>query len=144
MKIRIQDNSVRFRITLKELEELNRAGRMVAVTEVYSEDGTALEGRFEYAVAVAPQNAPSRCAIAPGSITVYLNAADLALLNDPAQEGVYLRWERTLPSGEPRRFMAFVEKDRPAAKCDKPEAWIYESAPDGSPVSTRPIGRVPG
>jgi hypothetical protein len=141
MKIRIQDNSVRFRITLKELEALNQTGRIESVTEVYSPEGTAPEGRFVYAVAAADIGASSRCAIEPGSITVYLNDADRVTLNSPSEEGVYLRREHTLASGETRRFMAFVEKDRPASKCDKPEAWIYDTAKDGSVASTLPSGR---
>jgi hypothetical protein len=143
MKIRLQDDSVRFRITLKELEGLIHNGRIEGVTEIYSPDGTVCEGRFVYAVSISTGDLPSRCAIEPGAITLYLNAADQATLNDPSQEGVYLRRETRLRSGDIRRFMAFVEKDRPPTRCDKPEAWIYESAKDGRPASTRPIEQRP-
>lgn len=141
MKIRIQDNSIRFRITLKELDELNRVGRIEAISEIYSPDGTAREGRFVYALGTLAGKVPSRCAIEPGGITLYLNGSDLATLNNPSEEGAYLRRETRLPSGEPHRFIAFVEKDRPATRCNKPERWIYEYATDGSPASTRPITR---
>lgn len=138
MKVRIQDNSVRFRITLEELEQLNASGRIEAVSELYSEDGVSCEGRFVYGVAVALDEPAGYCQMQPGSIFLYLSKRDLARLNDPAEEGVYLRREVNLKSGEAHRFIAFIEKDRPPTKCDKPEEWIYQRRPGEAPV-TRPI-----
>ncbi len=139
MKLRIQDNSVRFRITLKELDELNACGHVEVVTECYSPDGSTREGRFVYAVRALAEDSTSYCDLRPDAITLYLNAADRATLKDPAEEGVYLRRETLLPSGDVHRFMAFIEKDRPATRCGKPEAWIYAYAKEGLPASTQPI-----
>jgi len=132
MKIRIQDHSVRYRISLKELDTLNRNGRIDAVTEIYAADGVTCEGRFSYAVAAAAPGTASRCAIEPGAITLYLDKTDRATLNDSDQEGVYLQREVKLASGEMRRFMAFIEKDRPSANCPAPDVWIYQGAKDAA------------
>ncbi len=141
MKIRIKDCAVRYRITLKELDELNSTGRLEAVTEIYSEDGAAHEGSFRYGVAIDKEASASRCAIEPGSIMFHLCADDAERLNAAGQEGVYLRRESRLPGGRIHRFMAFVEKDRPGSTCDKPEAWIYEEKAGAAP-DTRQIGEA--
>lgn len=133
MKIRIQDNSVRFRITLKELDELNANGSIEGrSTSILS--SAAAGGTLVYGVRAVPSATASECQVTSAGIWLELCPSDLATLNDAAQEGVYLRREH---NGE--RFMAFIEKDRPGGKCDKPEAWVYEYAPGQAP-STKPIG----
>lgn len=139
MKIRIQDNSVRFRISLLELEDLNQRGRIEAKTEILSADGATCEGRFLYAIEKDGRLDSSACVVLPNSIEIRLSPADLDALNDPSQEGVYLKRECVLANGETYRFMAFVEKDRPAARCDKPEQWIYDYRHGDTP-EMRPIG----
>jgi len=104
MKIRIQDNSIRYRITLAELEALNETGRLESESEIYSTDGKTCEGRFVYGVTAVAEGEPSRCIVAPNSIFLHLDPADLARLNDPSEEGVYLRREAHLPSGELHRL----------------------------------------
>ncbi len=143
MKIRIKNSSVRYRITLKDLEALTKAGRIEGATEIYSLEGNSLEGRFVYGVALAPEGEKSRCAIEPGSIMVYLDEGDMSKLKDPSEEGVYLRRESQLDSGETHRFIAFVEKDRPATVCGKPDEWIYQDKPGQRP-DTRPIPKGKG
>lgn len=130
---------MRYRITLKELEQLNETGRIEAVTETYSGDDAKCAGRFVYAVTADPSAAESFCDIQPGSIILHLAKDSVAELNDPTNEGFYLHRETMLPSGEVHRFMAFIEKDRPPTHCDKPEEWIYEKEPGKTP-ETRPIG----
>jgi len=139
MKIRIQDNSIRFRITLKELEQLNQKGKAVAETVIRDPRTGMVEGRFQYGLTRLKPESESRCEISPAAIFIHLNPADLASLNDPREEGVYLRREAQMPDGSVYRFMAFVEKDRPSSKCGKPEQWIYELHP-GMNYETRPIG----
>ncbi len=136
MKIRIQDNSVRFRITLKELETLQAVGRLESRTEVPSEPGTARQ--FLYAVCANPAATLSRLRLHPFGMELELSAPDFAVLCLPDQEGVYIRNEWSDGSGTPRRSLAFVEKDRPGSTCEKPEAWIYEEIP-GRSRETRPI-----
>ncbi|MDK2972782.1 MAG: hypothetical protein PWP23_2537 [Candidatus Sumerlaeota bacterium] len=136
MKIRIQDNSVRFRLTLREVETLEKEGRIERVTRVLNADGPA--GVFRYAIVAVPSAAESTLELDGASIEFRLAPADLAVLLDPTQEGVYLRREWSGRDGETQRFMAFAEKDRPGSTCVKPEAWIYDAQP-GHPPETRPI-----
>jgi hypothetical protein len=137
MKIRIQDNSIRFRITLAELETLNATGRLEQTTEILGPDGEC-EGRFVYGATAIEGEAESHWVIGPNAIFIHLNEADMKRLNDPSEEGVYLKREVRLPSGEVHRSMAFIEKDRPSTRCDKPEEWVYEFRAGGQP-ETRPI-----
>jgi hypothetical protein len=139
MKIRIQDNSIRFRITLKELDELREAGRIARSTEIPAPNGDAAV--FRYAVELDDGGAESRVQLQPDGIILRLAAGDLATLCKPHEEGVYIRREWWGADGSPRRFMAFVEKDRPGATCDKPEAWIYDEVP-GVRRETRAIPKA--
>ncbi len=136
MKIRIQDHSIRFRLTLREVEEFAASGRLERVTRVLGEHGPVAE--FRYALERREDGAPSEVLLGASSITMRLGASDCADLIDPANEGAYVRREWRDPAGATHRFMAFVEKDRPGSTCVKPEAWIYD-APRGGPVQTRPI-----
>lgn len=136
MKIRIQDNSLRFRITLRELQQLSESGSLESKTQILGPDGPGpcLHHRIELA-----HNLPhSDVTLQGANTTLRLAPADLASLQDPRQEGVYLRRAWTDPKGTSHRFLAFVEKDRPGAGCAKPELWIYD-APPHEPVQTRPI-----
>ncbi|HQH73758.1 MAG TPA: hypothetical protein PK360_16910 [bacterium] len=143
MKIRIQDNSIRFRITLKELEQLNQEGDVVAETVIRDPRTGMVEGRFQYGLVRQNAESESRCEIGPAAIFIHLNPASLAALNDPREEGIYLRREAQMPDGSVYRFLAFVEKDRPPSKCDKPERWIYEQH-HGADDETRPMGTNAG
>lgn len=125
MKIRIQDNSVRFRISMSELETLLANGLIESRTEMVSPQTKQCVGRFIYGIKRLPGVAESACEIEPGSIWLLLNDADCEKLSDPRKEGVYLRVETEIEPGVVHRFMSFVEKDRPATHCDKPELWIY-------------------
>lgn len=42
---------------------------------------------------------------------------------------MYIQKETPLPDGTVHKFMVFIEKDRPATKCDKRDEWIYEKDP---------------
>jgi hypothetical protein len=129
MKIRIQDNSIRFRITVRELEELAERGELMRTTTFPT--GTV----FSYGIRVKTEAAQSSIDMADGAIVAVLSAADLDLLRDDSREGVYCRTEA---AEERARFIFFVEKDRPGATCEKPEHWIYEEHA-GKPASFRPI-----
>ncbi|MCX7964035.1 MAG: hypothetical protein N2644_06090 [Candidatus Sumerlaea chitinivorans] len=136
MKIRMQDSSVRYRITLRELELLQKQGSIVA--ECLTPDS----GSWRYAVRVVPNRSASRLAIEPFAIILELTPSELEELSRPDREGVYVRREWTDAGGEVRRMIAFVEKDRPASTCDKPEMWIYEGHGKG-PQTTVPITSSP-
>ncbi|MBX3729135.1 MAG: hypothetical protein KF858_08105 [Candidatus Sumerlaeia bacterium] len=128
MKLRIQDNSIRFRMTLKELDALGTTGRLERICRL--PDG----GAWHYAVVVDRALEASRVAFGAGRIELTLSAADHATLADPSQEGVYIRREWTDAAGASQRFMVFVEKDRPGSTCTKPEAWIYDGHHGGDNV----------
>ncbi len=126
MKIRIQDHSVRFRITLRELEKLETEGLIESRTEIFSKETRKCVGRFVYGIKKQEEINESTCELNPGSIWMILNRQDWEKLKDPQEEGVYLRQEVEKEDGSFHRFISFVEKDRPASKCDKPEMWIYD------------------
>ena len=136
MKIRIQDNSIRFRLTLREVDEFARAGRLERRTAVLGPEGPA--GEFVYCIERATGSDASEVVVLPNAIAFRMGEPDRARLLVPEEEGAYVRREWTAPDGTVHRFMAFVEKDRPGSTCIKPEAWIYDAPPNG-PVETRPI-----
>lgn len=136
MKIRIQDNSIRYRMTLREVETFAAEGIVSRRTQVVGPEG--LGPVFEYHLQYDPGLGESVVLVDGSRIVVQLCPADRDVLLHPGEEGVYLRREWVSPGGERHRFMAFVEKDRPGSTCVKPEAWIYDAPPTG-PVETRPI-----
>jgi hypothetical protein len=123
MKLRIQDNSFRFRITLKELEELQFERSLVRESRFQPDPLSTL--RYEV---IAITKGPSTLHTQPGTIQLQLSPEDLRRLSSPEEEGVYLRREWTDSSGKAHRSMAFIEKDRPATACSKPDEWIYDYA----------------
>ncbi|MBI4556201.1 MAG: hypothetical protein HY706_01335 [Candidatus Hydrogenedentes bacterium] len=137
MKLRIKDNAVRFRLTLKEAETLERDRELYSYTDFPGSD-PARPVRFRYGIKVSDAAATGAIQCADNGITATLPAAGLKELLDPAQEGVYYRFEVGTPA--PERFMFFVEKDRPGSTCDKPELWIYEEV-GGKVAATQPAAR---
>ena len=136
MKIRIQDNSIRLRMTLRELEAFESKGVVSRSMQVVNTGG--LGPRLEYRL-IHDRSAPESTAEIIGyEIAVRLSTQDMQELLRPDVEGVYIRREWVSPQGESHRFMAFVEKDRPASNCVKREEWIYDAPPHGQ-VLTRPI-----
>ena len=140
MKLRIQDDSIRYRLTLREVEDFAASGHLERTTQVLGPDGPA--GVFRYALVHAPEQSESTVVVEGGSITLRLGNAEREALISPDSEGAYIHREWKSPEGSVRRFMAFVEKDRPAATCNKPEVWIYDSRA-GEPIETRPIPKDP-
>lgn len=136
MKIRIQDNSIRLRLTLREVETFAAEGVVARGTQVVDPGG--LGPRFEYRLEYDAALAESVVEMRGLAIVVRLDAKDRAELLRADVEGVYLRREWIAPDGQCHRFMAFVEKDRPGSTCVKKEQWIYDAPPHG-PVETRPI-----
>lgn len=136
MKIRIQDNSLRFRLSLREVEALAAEGQLCRSMQVVGTAG--LGGLFRYALQVDSSLAETRVEVADNAIVVTLCPADRAALLEPAEEGVYVHREWTSPEGAAHRFIVFVEKDRPGSTCVKKEQWIYDAPPHG-PLQTRPI-----
>ena len=136
MKIRIQDNSIRLRLTLREVEAFAAEGAIARGTQVVTPSG--LGPVFRYALEYDSGLVESKVLVDGSSISVQLCTADRDCLLNPQEEGVYIRREWISPVGKSHRFMAFVEKDRPGSTCVKKEQWIYDAPPHG-PVETRPI-----
>jgi len=124
VKLRIEDNSIRFRISPEELERLNQRSRIEAATQLFSPDGNKVEGEFIYALAVDVEGGPTRCLIEPSYIMLVLHPDALATLNVPGTEGFYFQREATTPEGDVKRFMAYVEIDKPVKKRNRPEDWL--------------------
>jgi hypothetical protein len=139
MKLRIKDNSVRFRITLKELETLRSEGVLRSETHVLNLDGPG--GVFRCSLVRDPDAQASRMEWAAEGATMRLAPEDFQTLAKEEEEGIYLRREWTDEDGFRHRFMAFVEKDRPRSTCDKIEEWIYEERLGQKPL-TRPIPKA--
>lgn len=135
MKLRIMDNSFRFRVTLEELEKLRSEGNV----DCSSAAGDLGQGAvaFRYGLQAAPTAVRSELQLSPFSIRVTLCQSDVESLSQPAQEGIQIRNEWTEPDGTVRRSIILVEKDRPAAKCDKPEEWIYRAGKGGEPEARK-------
>lgn len=112
MKLRIEDNSIRFRITPEELARLNDEGRVESATQIHSEDGGRLEGEFIYALAVDLQGGATQCRIEPSFILFILHPDDLALLNARGEDGFLYERESIAPEGDVKQFKAYVEVDR--------------------------------
>ncbi|NUP90378.1 MAG: hypothetical protein HUU25_11255 [Candidatus Sumerlaeia bacterium] len=135
MKIRIRDDSLRLRITLSELESLQRDGRLESQMRCLTSRGPG--GVFRYGVAVDSSRRESEAEVQAFEVRLVITPSDLAALLDPSREGICLQRESCGPDGS-HRFCATLEKDRPAASCEKPEEWIYQDRPDHRP-ETRPI-----
>ncbi len=140
MKLRIQDSSVRFRITLKELEVLRENGTLSREARVpvgpAGKDGAVV---FRYEVLREEGTEESVLRVQPFVFQLVLAEADFEELADPAREGVYIRREWTDEEGAVRRFMVFIEKDRPGSTCIKQEAWVYDVDYSTQSAETRPI-----
>jgi hypothetical protein len=102
MKVRWTSESIRFRITPGELDQL-RAGE--GIRTLLRVPG----GSWQAAIVPATQGTPTAlCGAGPGSFTVSLASPDLDRLCDPTAEGVYF----CTPDEEtPVRY--FIEKDFP-------------------------------
>lgn len=133
MKIRVQDNSVRFRITIRELETLAKDGELISSVEF---PGTGAS--FSYGIRIEPDIPNGSIAFDGKAILTTLSPAELSQLQDDSREGIYFRHEPAEEAG--KRFIFFIEKDRPSSVCEKPEQWIYEEA-GGKVQSLRPIAK---
>jgi len=124
VKLRIKDNSFRFRVTLSEVDVLREARRIEAAASFPGTDGGS--STLTYAVEIDEEIGEGRIEITGSKLTLRLSPEEYRELADPSREGVYLRREWIDARGAARRSIAFIEKDRPGSSCDKPEYWIYE------------------
>ena len=81
MKLRIQDNSVRFRMTVKELEQLAADGRIERRTQ-FPRIGGVSGAQFTYGIQVDQGAGASRTEYSNGAVTAFLCRADIQRLQD--------------------------------------------------------------
>jgi hypothetical protein len=112
VNVRIEDNTVRFRISPEELARLNDEGRLESAVQLYTEDGGALEGEFIYALAVEREFGATRCHIEPSFILFILHPGDLAILNAQPEAGFTHTRKSIGANGEQHLFKACVQVDR--------------------------------
>jgi hypothetical protein len=134
MKLRIQDSSIRFRVTLREVETLLSNKALTRECRLPTGDV------FLYGVRIDDHAPESTVQLAGTAMTLILTAADAQSLADSSKEGVYIHREWSDQEGRSQRFMVFIEKDRPGSTCTKPEAWIYDGHSAQEPI-IRPIPR---
>lgn len=102
MKVRWTSDSIRFRITPGELEQL-RAGQRIGIT--LRVPGSAWEAAI---IPADTDTSTTLCGAEPSGFTVYLASPDRDRLCEPTIEGVYFR---TLDEEASIRY--FIEKDFP-------------------------------
>ncbi|MBI2423840.1 MAG: hypothetical protein HYV27_13500 [Candidatus Hydrogenedentes bacterium] len=132
MKLRLEENSVRFRLSEAELDELANNGRVESVTEILSEETRLPEGRFIYAVACTKNAEPETCLIQPSYILVLLHAKTIDALQQDPGAPVFIRREVQLHDGARHRFMAYVEVDKPMKHKKRHENWLDTGQADTS------------
>ena len=99
MKIRIKDSTVRFRITLNELEELGKNKEVVCETIQRSPSDGSLEGSFDYGARISDRFGESQCVFESEGIFFYLTSEDYGRLKHPSTEGIYTTREAVLTDG---------------------------------------------
>ena len=124
MKLRMNESSIRIRISPEELQQLNESLHAESTTEIYSDDGLTRQGHITYGVTIAPNGQQAHCTIEPNAITIHITQNDLDELNKPKAQGVYLRRETTAPDKTEHRFSAYVELDRPVKRKSREDTWL--------------------
>lgn len=122
MKLRIENNSIRFRISPDELARLDEESGLEAATQIFGRDGASVEGEFIYALAVDRTGGSTRCRIEPGYIMFILDPESLDTLRDAG--GYVFHRDVAAPEGGRKRFLAYVEIDRPVTRRNRPEVWL--------------------
>jgi len=85
MKLRIKDNSLRFRISQSELADLVDSGR-TEKTIYFASDG---DSRLTYALQCRPASTHATLLYQPGKITVVLSKDEVNAWGESEQVGIY-------------------------------------------------------
>lgn len=100
MKIRIKDNSVRFRLTKSEVEQIGRTGKFTSHTEF---EGSS----FSYSVQVHPEAEELQAGFRDNTITLYLPPALAHEWTGTDKVGL----EHTLVQANGKSLFLLLEKD---------------------------------
>lgn len=130
MKMHIQDNCVRFRLSLNEVERLLVEKKLESYVETSYQDADRIGAHFSYGVRVDEFAKNSWCEISPKGIWMVLSNGDCERLNGPDQESVSIQDEAINNQGRLAPFRGCVEKDRPPSKLRKTEKWVTDHASD--------------
>ncbi len=132
MKMHLQDNVVRIRLSLKEVERLLVEKKIESCVETSYQDARQPDGSLSYGVRVDESTQNSWCEISSNGIWLVLSNEDCERLNQPDQEGISFRDESKNNQGPTASFRGCVEKDRPPSKLKKPEKWVTDHASDNN------------
>lgn len=116
MNLRIKSHTVRFRITLDEMDEFAKNGLLVDETLIPGGDST---NSFRFEIQHSPENEASEFTIQPYGMRLVLNGPDFAELADATKDGVYIRREHCNEDGKTHRFVVYVEKDKGKKKASR-------------------------
>ena len=119
MKLRITDNSFRFRIASNELAQLQRDGFLECTTTAFTSENE--EQVFRFRIRHQPESEKSEVKLEPFAATFVVSSSDLESLSDQSREGVYVESEWVDSQGQLKGFTACVEKDRPRRAHRQPE-----------------------
>ena len=110
MKLRIHDNSIRFRVAKSELAVLQDEGKIESWIHIPDLGGQVR--KFIYSV-IYDGNAPeSRTEIKPYVLAMYLGSNDFESLCSPTQEGICTHLEVNNGNESANKLLVYVEKDR--------------------------------
>jgi hypothetical protein len=121
MKIRWSRNSLRLRITPRELQALQN-------DETVTEE-LVIPGGGSWSAEIRPRSAESTLSLDQGKLCFLLSAADLQKLSESNAEGVYLHWQ------DQTDLLYFIEKDFPCAHprvgdAREPATETFKPTPD--------------
>ena len=103
MKLRIQGNSLRLRLTRPELKRLEEGGEVAEIIHF----GSELEESLRYTLTVATQAEPVAVNYHANSIAVSITADQMSQWSEESQVGIYAR----LDVGSAGTLEVAVEKD---------------------------------
>jgi hypothetical protein len=103
MKLRIQGNSLRLRVTRPELKRLEEGGEVAEIIHF----GAELEESLRYTLVVATQTEPVMVNYHANSIAVSITLDQMRLWSEESQVGIYARLE----VGSTGTLEVAVEKD---------------------------------
>lgn len=110
MKLRIQDNTVRFRLLPQEITCLYNTGSLSCSLPC----GTPLNNSIlNYSIIITGEHSSSSFTLTPGVIAVYMCRTDLIQLRDtPIEQIIIQSTDVSETDSECRSITIYIEKDR--------------------------------
>jgi len=111
MKLRITENSFRFRITSTELAQLQRSGLLECKTVALTAEDE--ENVLRFRISHRREARQSEFRLERLAVNFIISGSDLESLSNQNRESIYLEREWVDSQGQLKRSRAYVEKDRP-------------------------------